>query len=30
RGLLMVHHLADLVRTYTGPEGTTTQVYLQL
>ena len=30
RGLVMVNHLADLVRTHTGPEGTTTQVYLQL
>jgi anti-sigma regulatory factor (Ser/Thr protein kinase) len=30
RGLLMVHHLADLVRTHSGPQGTTTQVYLQL
>jgi anti-sigma regulatory factor (Ser/Thr protein kinase) len=30
RGLAMVNHLADLVRTHTGPDGTTTQVYLQL
>lgn len=27
RGLLMVHHLADLVRTSTGPGGTTTRTY---
>ena len=27
RGLLMVHHLADLVRTTTGPGGTTTRTY---
>jgi anti-sigma regulatory factor (Ser/Thr protein kinase) len=27
RGLLMVHHLADLVRTSTGPDGTTTRTY---
>jgi anti-sigma regulatory factor (Ser/Thr protein kinase) len=27
RGLLMVHHLADLVRTSTGPAGTTTRTY---
>jgi anti-sigma regulatory factor (Ser/Thr protein kinase) len=27
RGLLMVHHLADLVRTATGPGGTTTRTY---
>jgi anti-sigma regulatory factor (Ser/Thr protein kinase) len=27
RGLLMVHHLADLVRTTTGPAGTTTRTY---
>jgi anti-sigma regulatory factor (Ser/Thr protein kinase) len=27
RGLLMVHHLADLVRTCTGPGGTTTRTY---
>jgi anti-sigma regulatory factor (Ser/Thr protein kinase) len=27
RGLLMVHHLADLVRTFTGPGGTTTRTY---
>nr|WP_147201215.1 anti-sigma factor RsbA family regulatory protein [Pseudonocardia asaccharolytica] len=30
RGLLMVHHLADLVRTHTGPDGTTTRAYLRL
>ena len=29
RGLLMVHHLADLVRTTTGPGGTTTRTYWQ-
>ena len=27
RGLLMVHHLADLVRTATGPDGTTTRTW---
>jgi anti-sigma regulatory factor (Ser/Thr protein kinase) len=27
RGLLMVHHLADLVRTTTGPGGTATRTY---
>jgi anti-sigma regulatory factor (Ser/Thr protein kinase) len=27
RGLLMVHHLADLVRTFTGPGGTTTRTF---
>lgn len=27
RGLLMVNHLADLVRTTTGPGGTTTRTY---
>jgi anti-sigma regulatory factor (Ser/Thr protein kinase) len=27
RGLMMVHHLADLVRTSTGPHGTTTRTY---
>jgi anti-sigma regulatory factor (Ser/Thr protein kinase) len=27
RGLLMVHHLADLVRTSTGPDGTATRTY---
>jgi hypothetical protein len=27
RGLMMVHHLADLVRTSTGPDGTTTRTY---
>jgi anti-sigma regulatory factor (Ser/Thr protein kinase) len=27
RGLLMVQHLADLVRTFTGPGGTTTRTY---
>jgi anti-sigma regulatory factor (Ser/Thr protein kinase) len=29
RGLLIVHHLADLVRTHTGPGGTTTRIYLR-
>nr|WP_211177450.1 sensor histidine kinase [Pseudonocardia acidicola] len=29
RGLLMVHHLADLVRGHIGPDGTTTRVYLR-
>lgn len=28
RGLLMVNHLADLVRTHTGPEGTVIRFYL--
>jgi Histidine kinase-like ATPase domain/MEDS: MEthanogen/methylotroph, DcmR Sensory domain len=27
RGLLMVHHLADLVRAFSGPGGTTTRTY---
>lgn len=27
RGLLMVHHLADLVRTSSGPDGTVTRTY---
>jgi hypothetical protein len=27
RGLLMVHSLADLVRTTSGPDGTTTRTY---
>lgn len=30
RGLLLVHHLADLVRVHTSPEGTTVQVYLRV
>jgi anti-sigma regulatory factor (Ser/Thr protein kinase) len=30
RGLLMVQHVADLVRTHTGPDGTTNRAYLQL
>jgi anti-sigma regulatory factor (Ser/Thr protein kinase) len=30
RGLRMVHSIADLVRTYTGPDGTTTRVHLLL
>jgi anti-sigma regulatory factor (Ser/Thr protein kinase) len=29
RGLLLVQHVADLVRTHTGPDGTTTRVYLR-
>jgi anti-sigma regulatory factor (Ser/Thr protein kinase) len=29
RGILLVHHLADLVRVHTGPDGTTTRVYLR-
>ncbi|MEU5993407.1 sensor histidine kinase [Spirillospora sp. NPDC047418] len=28
RGILLVHHLADLVRVHTGPHGTATRVYL--
>lgn len=28
RGLLMVHHLADLVRVHTGPGGTTVRFYI--
>lgn len=28
RGLLMVNHLADLVRTHTGPDGTATRFYV--
>jgi anti-sigma regulatory factor (Ser/Thr protein kinase) len=30
RGLLMVNHLADLVRLHTGPDGTTVRAYLRL
>jgi anti-sigma regulatory factor (Ser/Thr protein kinase) len=30
RGLLIVHHVADLVRTHTGPDGTTTRIYFRL
>jgi anti-sigma regulatory factor (Ser/Thr protein kinase) len=30
RGLLLVNHLADLVRVYTGPDGTTVRMYLAL
>jgi hypothetical protein len=26
----MVHHVADLVRTHVGAEGTTTRVFLRL
>ncbi|NKZ05413.1 sensor histidine kinase [Actinomadura latina] len=29
RGILLVHHLADLVRVHTGPDGTATRVYLR-
>ncbi|MFR9805254.1 anti-sigma factor RsbA family regulatory protein [Pseudonocardia sp. RS010] len=29
RGLLMVHHLADLVLNHTGPDGTTTRIFLE-
>ncbi|HEY8482650.1 MAG TPA: sensor histidine kinase [Spirillospora sp.] len=29
RGILMVHHLADLVRVHTGREGTATRVYMR-
>ncbi|SPE62043.1 hypothetical protein SNS2_4365 [Streptomyces netropsis] len=29
RGLLMVHYVTDLVRTHTGPQGTTTRFYLR-
>jgi anti-sigma regulatory factor (Ser/Thr protein kinase) len=29
RGVLLVHHLADLVRVHTGPDGTATRVYLR-
>jgi anti-sigma regulatory factor (Ser/Thr protein kinase) len=30
RGLWVVHHIADLVRTHVGPDGTTTRIYLRL
>ncbi|PXY27494.1 sensor histidine kinase [Prauserella muralis] len=30
RGLLLVHHLADLVRTHTSPAGTTTRAFFRL
>jgi anti-sigma regulatory factor (Ser/Thr protein kinase) len=30
RGVLMVNHLADLVRVFTGAEGTTIRVYIRL
>jgi anti-sigma regulatory factor (Ser/Thr protein kinase) len=30
RGLLLVNHLADLVRVHSGPEGTTVRMYLRL
>ncbi|OZM78125.1 sensor histidine kinase [Pseudonocardia sp. MH-G8] len=30
RGLQVVHHIADLVRTHVGPHGTTTRLYLRL
>ncbi|HWR48863.1 MAG TPA: anti-sigma factor RsbA family regulatory protein [Pseudonocardiaceae bacterium] len=30
RGLLLVHHLSDLVQQHTCPRGTTTRVYLKL
>jgi hypothetical protein len=30
RGLLMVHHLSDLVQQHSCPQGTTTRVYLRL
>jgi anti-sigma regulatory factor (Ser/Thr protein kinase) len=30
RGLLLVNHLADLVRVYTGPDGTTVRLYLRI
>lgn len=30
RGLLLVNHLADLVRLYTGPDGTTVRLHLGL
>lgn len=29
-GLLVIHRIADLVRTYAGPTGTTMQIYLRL
>ncbi|NDU73676.1 sensor histidine kinase [Actinomadura sp. DSM 109109] len=30
RGILMVNHLADLVRVHTGPEGTTVRLYMRV
>jgi hypothetical protein len=30
RGPVLVNHLADLVRSYTGKGGTTIRVYMQL
>ncbi|MFI6519248.1 anti-sigma factor RsbA family regulatory protein [Spirillospora sp. NPDC050679] len=30
RGLIMVNHIADLVRLHTGPDGTTVRIYLNL
>ncbi|QWF83979.1 hypothetical protein HUW46_07423 [Amycolatopsis sp. CA-230715] len=30
RGLLLVNHIADLVRVHTGPSGTTTRIHLRL
>lgn len=30
RGLLMIHHLSDLVQQHSCPQGTTTRVYLKL
>lgn len=30
RGLLMVHHLSDLIQQHSCPQGTTTRVYLKL
>lgn len=30
RGLLLVNHIADLVRVHTGPAGTTTRIHLRL
>ncbi|WP_131742938.1 anti-sigma factor RsbA family regulatory protein [Actinomadura roseirufa] len=29
RGILLVHHLADLVRVHTGPEGTAVRVFMR-
>ncbi|MFI0408652.1 anti-sigma factor RsbA family regulatory protein [Actinomadura sp. 3N508] len=29
RGILMVNHLADLVRMHTGPDGTTVRIYMR-
>ncbi|MFD0689392.1 sensor histidine kinase [Actinomadura fibrosa] len=30
RGILLVNHLADLVRTHTGPDGTAIRVYMRI